>query len=139
MIQIYRFFAIIGTHAHKVIFVAYDVNQLKLFEKGSDRIKAFAHFRPRLDGDAERRSIVEDETEERVRNRPFAPVGDEKIEAGHVRQLYVALFIVGREIIQAPVFEISYAGNMYVVAIDGRPWHHRDFRAPRPIVRGRNK
>src|SRR5215831_16246198 len=106
------------------MFVTDHVDQLELLEEGSEGIKAFSHFRSRLNGDTQRGSIIENEAQERVCDRPFAPIRDEKIEAGQVRQLYVALLVVRREIGQAAVFEISYAGNMHAVAINDGPWHH---------------
>src|SRR5215831_10111594 len=134
MIQINRLFAIIRTHAHEVMLVTDHVNQLELLEEGSERIETLSHFRPRLNGDAQRLGVIEDEAQERVPNWPFAPIRDEKIKAGQVRQLQVAFLIVRRKITQAAIFEISYAGNMHAVAINGRPRHDRDFRAPGPIV-----
>src|SRR5690348_10021351 len=78
-IKIYRLFAKIGADAHKVSFVTYDVDQLKLLEERADRIKALAHLWPRLYRDAQGWGIVEYEAEKSVANEPTAPIGHDKI------------------------------------------------------------
>src|SRR5205085_8533323 len=111
---------------------------LELLEKRANRIKAFTHLWSRLYGDSQGWRIVKDETQKRVSNQPFAPVGHEKIEAGQMRQLHLPVLVAHREIIQAAVIEVSDTGKTHTVAVNGRPRHHSDFRTPRSIVRGRN-
>ena len=127
----------VGAHAHEVPLVAHHVDQLELLEEGGDGREALAHLRPRLDRDAQRRRVVEDETQERVPDEPLAPVRDIEIEAGQMRQRHLALFVVHREIVPGAVLEIADSRDAHPVAVDERPRHHRDLRSPLTIVRGR--
>src|ERR1700716_3289153 len=58
-IEIYRLQTVVGTHAHDVTLVADHVDQLELLEEGGDGVEALAHLRPSLDGDTQRRCVVE--------------------------------------------------------------------------------
>ena len=55
-----------------------------------------------------------------------------------MRQQHLALLIAHREVVPAAVVEVAHAGDAHAVAIDDRPRHHRDFRPPVAIMRGRN-
>ena len=55
-----------------------------------------------------------------------------------MRQLHLALLVAHREIVPAAVVEVAHAGEAHAVAVDERPRHHRDFRPPMAIVRGRD-
>src|SRR5688572_8555849 len=135
-VEIHRLQAIVGAHANQVALVTHHIDQLELLEEGSDRVKSFADLWPRLDGDAQRRRVVEDETHERVPDQPLAPVGHVEIKGTQVRELHLALLIAHREIIPGSVVEVADTGKANAVAIDEGPRHHRDLRAPRTIVRG---
>src|ERR1700719_1977966 len=99
MVEVHRLVAVGGPHAYEVAFVTHHVDQLELLEERGDRRKALSHLRPRLDGDAERRRIVEDETQERVSDRTWHKVGNVEIERCQMRQQDLALLIMHREII----------------------------------------
>src|SRR5262249_61665184 len=107
-------------------------------EERSNRIRALSYFRPRLDGDAQRRGIIEDEGQECVSDQPLAPVGHEKIESGQMRELHLAVLVTLREIVQASVFEVPDAGDAHTIAVDDCPRHYGDFRSPGSILRGKN-
>src|SRR5262245_48495598 len=84
-IEVHRLLAIIGAHTHDVALVTHRIDQLELLEHGGNRCKTLADFWPSLDRDAQRWSIVEDKTEERVRHQPLAPVGHKEIDTGKMR------------------------------------------------------
>ena len=122
-IEVDRLLPVVGAHAHEVVLVAHHVDQLELLEHRGDRRKALADLRPRLDRDAQRRRVVEDETDERVSDRPLHEVGHVEIESDQVRQQHLALLIAHREIIPAAVVEIAHAGDAHAVAVDDGPRH----------------
>ena len=136
-IEVHRLPPVVGAHAHEVALVTHHVDQLELLEHGGDGRKTLADLRPRLDGDAQRRRIVENEAQERVSDRPFGKIGHVEIEGFQVRQLHLALLVTHGEIVSAAIVEVADAGEAHAVAIDHRPRHYRDFRPPVAIVRGR--
>src|SRR5262245_7290278 len=71
-------------HRHDVMLIADHVDQLELLEQRGDRIEALAHLRPCLDGDAQRRCVVEDEAHEGVPHQPLGPIGHIEIEPAQV-------------------------------------------------------
>src|SRR5262249_44227321 len=127
VIKIYRLTPVIGTHAHEVTLAAHYINQLELLEEGGDRRKAFADLRSCFDGDAERRCVVECETDERVPDWSLGEVGYVEVETDQVGQLDVPLLVADREIIPRPIIKVTYAGQMHMVSVADGSRHHRDF------------
>src|SRR6516162_923417 len=121
------------------MLVTHHIDQLELLEKRSNGVEALAHLRPRLNRDAQRQRVVEDEAQECVPNRPYAPVGDIEIDACEMRQRDLALLVAHREIVAGAVCEIADARDANAVAVDERARHHRHFWPPGPIMRWRNK
>ena len=137
-VEIRRLSPVIGTYAHDVTLVAYHVDQLELLEHGGDGRKTFAHLRPRLDGDAQRRRIVENEAHEGMPDRPLGEVRYVEVEGDEVRQQDFTLLVPHREIVAGAVVEIADARQAHAVAVDHGPRHDSHFRTPVAIVRGRN-
>src|SRR5262249_12386745 len=120
VIEIHRLAAVDDSHADEILLVTDNVDQLELLEERGERVKSLADLRPRLDRDAQRRSIVEDEAQERMSDQPFAPVRDIEIDAGQVRHRQIPVLIARREVIPASIFEIANARDVYAVAVDDR-------------------
>src|ERR1700733_1499346 len=133
-IEIHRLPAVVGAHAYEVALVTYYVDQLELFEEGGNRRKTLADLWSRLDGDAQRRRIVENEAQECMPNRPFDEVGHIEVEGDQVRQQNLPLLIAHREIIPGAVVEVADAGQAHEVAVDDGARHHGDFRPPVAVV-----
>src|SRR5262245_56364121 len=133
-IEVYRLLAIIGAHTHDVALVTHRIDQLELLEHRGNRCKTLADFWPGLDRDAQRRSVVKDKTKKRVRHQPLAPVGHKEIDSGKMRQQYLPFLIPHREIVPATIIEIANTRYAYAIALDKRPRHHCDLRAPVPIM-----
>ena len=119
-----------------IALVAYHVDQFKLLEEGGDRREALANLGPGLDGNAQRRRIVENEAHESMSDWPFGKVRYVEIERDQMRQQHVALLVTHREVVPGAVLEIADAGQVHVIAIDRGARHDRDFRSPVAIVRG---
>src|SRR5262249_25261739 len=139
VIEVHRLPAVNRAHAHDVALFAHDVDQLELLEHGGDRLEAPPDLRPRLDGNAKGRGVVEEKTHKSGGYQPLAPVGDVEIQADQVREINLALFVMHREIVPTAVVEIAHAGYADAVAVDESSWHQRDFRPPVPIVRGSDR
>src|SRR5262249_28720839 len=88
------------------------------------------------DGDAERKSVVEVKTQERVSHRSLFPVGHEEIQRTKMRDEKLTFFVSHCEIIRAPVFEIAKTGDAHAVTVDRCPRHYRHLRPPLTIVGG---
>ncbi len=116
--RVHVFIAIVGADTHEVTFLADHVDQFELLEERGDRVKALVHLRPSLDGDVERRRVVEDEAHKRVADGPRHPVGHEEIEPCQVRQRDFAFLVAHREIVPAAIVEIAYAGDAHAVTVD---------------------
>src|SRR5215510_16617514 len=85
VIEIDGLLAIVGAYANQIAFVPHHIDQFELLEERSERIKSFADFRTRFDGDTQWRSVVEDKAHECVGYRAVAPVRYEKIKPRQVR------------------------------------------------------
>ncbi len=124
--------AVVGAQADQVALFADDVDEFILLEHRRQRRIAFVRLRTRLDRDAERRSVVEHEAQERVPDGAFHPERHVEIHAGQMRQRHFALQVARREVVPAPVVEIANSRDAHAVAVDRR-------RAASPQRRGANR
>ena len=127
--------AVVGAQADQVALFADDVDEFVLLEHRRQRRIAFVRLGPRLDRDAERRSVVEHEAQERVPDGAFHPERHVEVHAGQMRQRHFALLVARREVVPAPIVEIANAGDAHAVAVDDGVRHHRDVAAPIAVVR----
>src|SRR4249919_1579515 len=70
VIEIHGLLTVVCANPYKVTLLSYHVNQLELLEEGGDGIKALTHLGARLDRDAQRWCVVEDEAQEGVPDQP---------------------------------------------------------------------
>src|SRR5215831_9018406 len=80
-IEVYGFVAIVGAHSHEITLVTHHVDQLELLEQGGDGREALTYLRSRLNGDTQRRSVVENKPQKRSPDQPFAPLDTKKSRA----------------------------------------------------------
>lgn len=107
MVEIDVFAPEIGSHPHKILLIAHNVDSFELFEERSNGREPLPHFRPRFDGNAKRRRVIEVETQKRVRHRPGQKVGHEEIDRSEVRDRHLAFPVADREILPTAVVEIT--------------------------------
>jgi len=138
-IEINRLVPMDRTHPNELFLVADDINDFELLEHRGQRIEAFADLGPRLDRNAERWRIFEEEAQKRVADRAFSPVGDVEVEAGQTGKSYLSFFITGRKVVTTALLEITHSGEAYDVAVDRDPRHVSDFETPRAIMRRRDQ
>src|SRR5580692_4034264 len=74
-IEIHWLASVISANAHDVALVAHHVDQFKLLEEGGDGREALTDLGPGLDGNTQRRRVVEDEAQKSMPDRPFGKVG----------------------------------------------------------------
>src|SRR5262249_2485467 len=134
VVKIHVFLPVIGANTYNVALIAHDVDQLELLEERGDWVEAFADLRPCFDGNAERKSVVEVETQEGVSHWSLLPVGHEEIQRSKMRNEKLAFFVSHCEIIRAAIFEIAKTGDKHGVAVDGCPGHYRHLWPPSTVV-----
>src|SRR5690606_13597267 len=102
-VEVHVFTTVVGPQAHEITLIADHVDQLELLEERGNRRIALIDFRTRLDGNANGRSIVESETQERVSHGTWHPVGDVEVHAVQPGEEHLARFVTRCEVILASV------------------------------------
>ena len=126
-------------HTDEVVLVSHHVDQLKLLEERRDGVKPLAHLGPGLDRNANRRGIVEAETEKGVAHRAVVPVGDVKVHGLQMGELHGALLVAHVEIVPVPVGKIAHAGQAHIIAVNVGAGQDGNLGPPGPIVRRRDQ